>query len=229
MRWCTALRKGSRTPTDGTWSGGMLTVYHRISDSHTTGYTIERVQVAGPQRYRIDLRGRPPFIQFRARARELGKKNRHYVYASTHNAKGACYGIFQYRRIFFPRTRFATGIKSILWARKSGTDLIETAEPLTADVRVGDSFVVHSIQPGDEVVIPSHFAARADGVRKDAPKLNIYTTGSAGLRLPDRYRAVSLVSGGRTIPLGPKKAGEGVKIDRNDLRDGRAVVNLELR
>ena len=217
-------------PTDATLAGQMLTVEHRVSDIHTSGYTIARVRGLGAGRYRIDLRGTPPFIQFRTRVRKIHGRNPRMVFGSTHNTKGACCGIFAGRRIRFPRTGFTSAIKAIRAARESGTDLIEMATtPRKGDIAVGDPFIVYTIQPRDEVVIPTLFAARASKVEGASLKLRVFTTGTATLRLPGRYRPVSLTSGGRPVPLALRR-GDGqvvVTIGRGALRDGRAELNLK--
>ena len=219
-------------PTDETLAGQMLTVNHQISDIHTTGYTIDRIRSIGQRRYRIDLRGQPPFIQFRTLVRKLDKENFTHVYGSSPNSKGACCGLFQGRRIRFPRTGFSCAIKAMLWARQSGTDLIEMeTSPKETDVAVGDPLIIHTIQPGDEVVIPSLFAARASEAKKDHVELQMFASGTATLRIPDDYQPVSLVSGGKPIPF-EQKVSEGhvaVTIDHNTIRDGCAVLSLSAR
>jgi len=219
-------------PTDATLAGQTLTVYHQISDIHTTGYTIDRVRSLGKHRYRIDLRGQPPFIQYGTRVRKLDKDNPFHVYGSSPNNKGACSGLFQGRRIRFPRTGFSSAIRAILWARKSGTDLVamKTA-PREADVAVGDPFVIHTIQPGDEVVIPSLFAARAGATDNDQVDLRIFTTGTATVRIPDIYQPMSLVSGGKPIVFEHKEtAGRlAITIDHGSIEDGRAVLSLSVK
>jgi len=216
-------------PTDKTLVGQMLTVYHQISDIHTTGYTIDNIHSLGGSRYRIDLRGCPPFIQFKTRVRKLDENNSSRVYGSSPNTKGACGGLFQGRRILFQRTGFSSAIKAILWARESGTDLIEmeTARG-EGDIAVGDPFIIHTIQPGDEVVIPSLFAVRRDKMEKDHIDLKIFSTGTAKLRVPDHDRKISLVSKGQPVPFSHEKKGNQIEIiiDRNNIKDGCAVLRL---
>ena len=217
-------------PVDGTLAGQMLTVYHRISDVHTNGYTIERVGRLRRRRYRIDLRGNPTFIQNRMFVRQLDSDNPRHVYGTTWLYKGNGLGLYRGRRIRFPRTGFTCAIRQPLFVVKSGLDLLElAATPGEDDVRVGDPMIVYSIQPGDTVVIPSLFAVRA--AKREARgrvDLRIFTTGTATLRLPDRYEVSSLVSAGEAARFSAR-TGKGelaITIEHSALRDGRAVLSL---
>jgi len=219
-------------PTDETLVGQMLTVHHQISDIHTTGYTIDRVRSLGQQRYRIDLRDQPPFIQYQSRLRKLDTKEPCYVYGSSPNTKGPCSGLFQGRQIRFQRTGVTRAIKAILWARTSGTDLIEMETPREkGDVAVGDPFVIYTIQPGDEVVIPSLFAARARKPGENRVDLRVFTTGTADLRIPDRYRLMSMTSGGKRAAFEQKtiRGQMSVTIDHGSISDGRALLSLSVK
>jgi len=213
-------------PTDGTLAGQMLTVYHQISDLHTIGYTIKSIKHLREQRYRIDLQWGPPFIQNRMYVRKLDKKKPCHVYGTARLYKGSVMGLYQGRRIRFPRTGFSCAIRNV-----SGSLELDTT-PGENDIQVGDPMIIYSIQPGDTVVIPSLFAARA--VKRDARddvELRIFTTGTATLRLPDSYQVTSLVSGGRRARFRKRKR-EGrltITIDHNAIKDGRAVLSLSTR
>jgi len=215
-------------PVDKTLVGQMLTVNHQISDIHTTGYTIDKVISLGKNRYLINLRSNPPFIQYKTSLRKLDKKNPFYVYGSSPNTKGACSGLFQGRRIRFPRTGFSSPIKSILWARESGTDLIKMEKSIKdKGIKIGDSFIIHTIQTGDEVIIPALFAMRQQKTKdKNIVKLDIFTTGTAKLQLPSDYQVISLLSANdKAVPFSNNK--NIITINHKAIKDGRAVLNLK--
>jgi len=220
-------------PTDGTLTGRTLTVYHQISDIHTTGYTIERIEHLGQQRYRIDLRGKPTFIQNRMFVRKLVKDKPRHVYGTTWLYKGSGLGAYRGRRIRFPRTGFSCAIRQPLYVAKSGLDLLELdAVPGEGDIQVGDPMIVYSIQPGDALVIPSLFAARAvKSGRRNGLELRLFTTGTATLRLPEKFQVESLVSGRKRARFS-ERASQGqlaITIDHSGLNDGRAVLRLKAR
>ena len=220
-------------PTDGTLTGQMLTVYHQISDIHTTGYTIEHIRHLGQGRYCIDLRGNPTFIQNRMFVRKLVQDKPCHVYGTTWLYKGAGLGLYRGRRIRFPRSGFSCAIRQPLFVVKSGLDLLELdAVPEENDVQVGDPMIVYSIQPGDTVVIPSLFAACVSKKKsRNRVELRIFTTGTAALRLSDSYRVRSLVSGGKRARFSERTA-DGqltITIDHSAIKDGRAVLRLKAR
>ncbi len=68
-------------PLGKTLEGQMLTVYHQISDYHTTGYTIASVEPYGKGLFRINLAYHPTFIQNALWIREIDKNNPRLMYA----------------------------------------------------------------------------------------------------------------------------------------------------
>lgn len=219
-------------PTDGTLVGQMLTVYHQISDIHTSGYTIDRVRRLRGRQYRIDLRWQPPFIQNSMFVREIGKDDRRYVYGTVWLHKGSSQGLYRGRRARFPRAGFSCGIVDAPHYIRGSLldDLIELdTMPPEGAIQLGDAFVVYTIQPGDTVVIPSHFAARAQRVAtEDNLELDICATGTAELLLPPGWEPKSMVSSGKSVRLrcGRKERQWVVTIDPEDIKDGRARLTL---
>ncbi len=214
-------------PLDGTLSGMMLTVEHQISDIHASGYTIEGVRSLGGSRYWIDLRGRPPFIQFQS---EVQKIERNLLYGMDGNRKGSGYGTYRIwhgRKVLFPRTGFSACINMIRDVRLFLQNCARLT-PVEGAVETGDEFVIHTIQPGDNVVIPSLFSARGESASDASAEIKLHTTGSAALTLPGMYRAALLESGVETFDLKPRNYNGRtvVEIDREDLKDGRAMLKL---
>lgn len=216
-------------PLDKALVGRMLTVYHKISSFHTSGYTIERVRPFGAGRYRIDLRNAPTFIVNRFTVRELDAKDPRWVKVDYWLLKGDNdKGPYDGRRVRLPKTGFETGMT--LGPGQDGWhhNVIRLDEPPARSIHAGDPVIIYQIQPGDEVVIPSHFACK--GTETDAGlKIEITTTGPATLTVPGDYRNARLLMGFTQAPVGRVQHGDGhlqVELRREDIADGRAVLLL---
>ena len=185
-----------KLPIDGTLVGRMLFVRHRANERYTTGYTIAKVSTYGPGQYRLGLANTPPFIQHRMRISKVSAENRRVVYPDFRMYKGAGERNYVDRRARFLRTGFEAPIAMASWQELTlQTPVPETVEP-------GDAFIVYTIQPGDEVFIPSHFACRRTDTA-DGARLDIVSTGAATLRTAD---------------------GREFSLEASDLPDGRALI-----
>jgi hypothetical protein len=185
-----------------TLSGRMLTVCHRSSPWHTTGYTIERVLAAASGRYRIELRDHPPFLQHKMFVRKIETHDRRRILAGFQFFKGQGRGIYCGRRVLFPRSGFESIIvETPNYYHEWNTDLmlLETAPPEGA-VLPGDPFVVFTIQPGDEVLVPSHFCC-STAPSQDGSSLNVFSTGLAELQIPAGPGEVRRILKGRRVRL----------------------------
>ncbi len=194
-------------PTDQTLVGRTLTVAHQISSKHTTGYEIARVTSSGAQRYRIDLAGVGTFIDHRVQVVTVLPNNPRVYEVNYSLLKGNNHkGLYDGKRLRLLQQRFET---SMVMPQHVGTAWHRAFVELTAappqPVEVGDPLIIFTIQPGDRVIIPSHFASQ--GVTTDAgPALQIVATGAATMRVPG-YQPITLTAA--------------------DLPDGKATVTLK--
>ena len=210
-------------PTDRTLVGRMLFVDHRAGNEYRTGYTIARVSPYGTGRWRIDLADTPPFIQHRMRVWKIDDKDPCVLYQDFRLYKGQGKVNYEGRRVRFPRTGQEGVMASGTWDRLT----LKQAPPRGA-VKPGDPFIVYTIQPGDRVVIPSHFACR--GMKRDRGLcLRIVATGPVTLRVPGGFAGAFIGPEG-TRPSARVTREEGgvvvVQLAASDLTDGRALLHL---
>lgn len=219
-------------PMDKTVVGRMLTVNHRISPWHSSGYVIERVSPFGTGRYRIDLRDCPSFIVHRFRVRDTNPTDPRLLTVNYWMLKGdgaseKCF--YTGRRARFPKLRFETGMTigpggMSHWHH----NVIRLDEPPPAPVKANDPLIVYQIQPGDEVTVPSHFACIGAETAKGL-KLSVTSTGPAVLTVPGDYRKAFRLTDVTQRPLSRVRSGpRGLRIElgQEDLADGRARVVL---
>ncbi|MDD5708061.1 MAG: hypothetical protein PHR35_19250, partial [Kiritimatiellae bacterium] len=224
-------------PTDRTLAGRVLTVQHQISPRHTTGYTIERVSPWGRRgwwpwggkRYRIDLANTPPFILHRMAVKSIDAKNARvmtsdYSFMKGQNPKG----LYDGRRVRFPRIGFDSpmALQGGGWFAYN----FEVLDPLPAEqpIKVGEPFIVYQIQPGDEVIIPSHLAVRGTAVA-DGVQLDIQATGPCEVTVPGRWTRVVDAEGARTGASPRVKFGANatsIALDGAGLPDGQRALVL---
>ena len=193
------IRSDRALPTDATLVGRMLFVHHQANPRYTTGYTIAKVSPYGPQRYRIDLANTPPFIQHRLRAWKIDEDDPSILYQDFRMYWGVKERNYEDRRVRFLRTGFEA---PLAWATWTNLKLKQTPPPDA--VQPGDPFIVYTILPGDEVVIPSHFACR--GMKTgDRRELQISSTGPVTVKAPGcepiQLRAADLPDGEARIAL----------------------------
>lgn len=211
-------------------AGRMLTVQHQISFLHTSGYTIEKVSAYGPGRWRIDLRDGPPFLQHQMTVRALQEGNPRILYADFQLYKGQSRGLYTGRRIRFPRTGLDLPIQDTPTSVSNWhSDIVElAADPPAGAIHVGDPFVIYTIQPGDEVLLPSHFASQAEK-GPEGLRLELVATGPLRLQVPAPYRRAALISGETSTPLPVTALPAGglvLQLGAGQLTAGRATLLL---
>ena len=109
----------------------------------------------------------------------------------------------------------------------------EVADVPPEPIPEGEPFIVYQIQPGDEVVIPSHFAMRTEGGGvEESPVLDIWTTGPARLRVPGGFIGATRVDeagGGLALPSVMVDGGDAleIRLDAASIPDGRGRLRLE--
>jgi hypothetical protein len=214
-------------PTDKTLVGRMITVNHRISPVHTSGYVIERVQKFGSGRYRIDLRDCPPFILHHLFVTGENETDARKIDLDTWLLKGKT--IYTGRRARFPRSGFESAMTLGKGKDPWHCKAIELENvPKTDDVRLGDPIVIYQIRPGDEVVIPSHFACKGTDV-PEGLQVDVVSTGPATLIVPGEYRNASMLLKSARIPLTAVKREAGglrIELKQDNLTDGRSTLLL---
>ncbi len=222
-------------PADKTLVGQMLTVYHQISDYHSVGYTIRGVSAFGPNRWRIDLEDSPPFLKHKMHIRAVDPKDARHFHATEFFLKGQGGGLYEGCRILFPRSGYVGTLREILAESRKpdGTvtgfhsdDVLLKDVPPAGAVQVGDSFVIYSIQPGDEVVIPSFFGCQGK-LGATEGTLNVFTTGAATLTLPTGYSTGIVSTGGVQKAAVIINKGDKMTISLDNLSDGRATILLK--
>jgi hypothetical protein len=192
------VESGRALPTDKRLTGHMLFVNHQANERYSTGYTIAAVSAFGAQRFRIDLKDTPPFIQHRLKAWKIDEKDPTLLFQNFRLYRGRKERNYEDRRVRFLRSGFES---PMAWG--SWTNVKVKQEPPPGAVQAGDAFIIYTIQPGDEAVIPSHFActrSEAEGGRK----LSVRTTGSITLKGPGR---------------------DEIKMDLSDAVDGQVEID----
>lgn len=222
--------KSSRLlPTDRTLVGRMLTVRHQISPDHSSGYVIERVAAFGRGRYRIDLRNAPSFLVHRFSVAELDAKDPRKIKINYWMLKGDNErGPYDGRRVRLPRQKFEAAM-----SLGEGRDpwhhaWLVLATPPPERVQPGDPLIIYQIQPGDEVIVPSHFACKGTET-PEGLKLELAATGPATLTIPGPYQKATLLLGVTQAPLSRVTGEPGslrVELGREDLADGRTTLLL---
>ncbi|MBA7483627.1 hypothetical protein ES707_19144 [subsurface metagenome] len=215
-------------PLGKTLEGQMLTVYHQISNYHTTGYTIASVEQHGTGLFRINLAYHPTFIQHVMKVQKIDKNNPRLMCSDDWFFKGQGRGAYIGRRIRFPRTGFECAMagvpRSNFHCRNSDRILLEK-EPPSGKIKVGDPFIVYTIQPGDRVIIPSLFEARSEG-----NKLKIASNGRAILKIKTESKSAVKVVGSEREPIRTSRIRGGfleIRIEEEDLKDGLVTIELE--
>jgi len=210
-------------PEDAALAGRMLCVNHRAGRDFSTSYTIERVSRYGPGLWRIDLRNTPPFIQHRMRIWKIDQEDPSLLYQDFRFYKGAGKINYEGRRVRFLRSHWEGAMEFGTWANLK----LKEAPPSGA-VQPGDAFIIFTVQPGDEVTIPAHFACRGERL-PGAMKLDIVSTGPALLRLPERpWRTASIGKDGQKADKAVEIKDGALRIELGaaDLHNGRAVLTL---
>jgi hypothetical protein len=212
-------------PCDGRLVGHSLTVHHQMDDWHTTGYTIDNVSAAGGNRYRIDLRGKPPFYQHKLYARRFSP-DRLRVNSTTWLYKGMMVDHYQGRRIVFPRTGFTCGIRGAPpnfdpW---HGDELV-LERPLPPEVQVGDEYRVHTIQAGDAVVIPSLFATKASPAPDGTRLVTVFATAGFTLELPAGTQVLGRRQPDATTET-DRKGASAITLKENECPGGTVVLRV---
>ena len=225
--------KSSRPlPTDRTLLGRMLTVEHRISPWHRSGYFIERVTPYGKKNwYRIDLRNCPSFIVNRLRVRRQHPQDPRLLVVDSFLSKGCrpdAVNLYAGRRVRLPRLGFDSAMSLGDPSGWHYTSLrLENAPPSGA-VKENDPLIIYQIQPGDDVVIPSHFVCQGTNTAEGL-KLDFIATGPATLTVPGAYRSASLLLGLTRAPLRRVAMASDhvqVALEGDEIADGRAVLLL---
>ena len=206
-------------PTDNTLQGTMLTVHHQSNKSHTTGYTIDRVRALGNNRWRLDLKDKPPFIQHKMKVRTLAATGTaNWIETSGQLYKGQSRGLYTGRTIRFPRTGFETVLLGAPFSSYHpwNTDRLALKQVPTKDeVTVGDQLIVYTIKPGDKVVLPSHASCTGTPI-KNGLKINIVATGTVELTIPGGYTKATKA-----------RSTLGKPLDTKILKDGRMSIKLK--
>jgi hypothetical protein len=211
-------------PVDGTLQGRLVYVQHQCSPHLQSIYTIAAVAKLPDNRWRIELAGSPPFVTQRARVLKTDPQNpqqleqdfQFHLLSGRTNVAG--------RRIRFLRSGFETALV------ETGRSQFSISEaPPAGAVAQGDAFVVYSIQAGDQVTIPSHFACTGEREPAGSLRLNLVSTGAATLELPGSYQRAEVISGGQTAPLKLETLPGGktrLRLTAGHLHQGRAAVHL---
>lgn len=212
-------------PTDGTLVGQALTVHHQIDDQHTSGYTIAKVSTFGAGRWRIDLQDQPPFIQNQLSLRQLDPARPRVITSDFWMSKGGP-GIYTGRRVRLPRLGFDSPIVKPIMKTAWHCDSAELASDLPAEAKVGDLMIIYSLQPGDEVVIPSYFSLTS----AEPGRLQVVTTGPARLTLPPGLKVKGVLGAdGALKPVASEsvRGREQVTLTAKDTPEGRARLVVE--
>lgn len=216
-------------PVDKTLVGRMLTVQHKISPIHTSGYTISKISPWGENKYRIDLAHNPPFIIHRMSVKTIDPSNPQKMESDYLFMKGQNLdGIYTGRRIRFPRFSFDSPMKLQTGGWHVFKFEVLDKLPEKADIKIGEPFIVYQIQPGDNVIIPSHLAVKSSPIGYGF-RLDVESTGPVTLEVPGRYKSVLLSRGPEQVSLETAKqkgGGMHIELKKEDLPDGRAALML---
>jgi hypothetical protein len=225
-------------PLDAALVGQTITVNHKISKNHRSGYVIDKVSKLASGDYRLDLRGTPPFIHNKLIAVDRDPANRRMFLTDVWMMKGqGAQSLMSGRIALFPRTGFSTPIEGtrpcieMSVPSDAHTDrIILTTEPTADQVAIGDGFVVYSIQPGDEVVIPSFAAVKSvnnSGAGKTA--LELCTSSAMKLTLPLTSKKAVLETGKQKLDLPVIAEAGSTSLQIPALVNGRGTLELELK
>ncbi len=205
-------------------AGHAITVQHRSSAAHASVYVIERVSSPARGQFRLDLRDRPPFIQQKFHVVDVRADDPSWVMTNMRLFAGVQRPHGLGRRIRFPRSGLVTQVAEHRaegyagwWARWFRLQ----DQPPDGGIRTGDPMIVYSIAPGDTVVIPSHFACRGVTAGRETT-LDVFSTGSASLRLQAAHR-LTTGTGGARVAAG---AAGGTVVT---LSPGRTQLTLQRR
>jgi hypothetical protein len=222
-------------PVDATLVGQTITVNHRISPNHRSGYVIHKVSKLASGDYRLDLRGTPPLVHNKFVTVDRDQADPRMFKTDTYMFKGqGARSLMAGRVALFPRTGFASPIQAALPDPNQSAPsdahadrIVFTTAPTAEQVAVGDGFVVFSIQPGDELMIPSFAAVRPVATTVVGKTvLELGASSALGLRLPGKYRAAILTTGGTAQDVPATRTVDGTSVQLPVLADGRGTMEL---
>jgi hypothetical protein len=196
-------------PTGEVLSGLTLTVEHQTSEAHATGYEIEDIVALSGNRYRINLRNHPPFIERLVRITTVdvgrdGGSSSIVISHSLHDGVGRPNGLG--RLLWLPRSGYRSTLKSQRvegYAGWHSKTLHPTHQLTEGDAQVGDALVIYKIQSGDNIVIPELVSCRPVSVAGDAVLCDVFSTGS-GVIIYEK-QSYPIVAGQQIVKIRPSK------------------------
>ncbi len=193
-------------PVGSILSGLTLTVEHQTSEAHATGYEIEDVVALSENRYRINLRNNPPFIERLVRVTSVqeGASSSLNTSHHLHDGLGRPYGLN--RLLWLPRSGFRSTLKSQRvngYAGWHSETLVPADRLADGEALVGDALVIYKIQPGDRVIIPEMVSCRPVSVEEDSVICEVFSTGVGNLIF--EQQSYPIVVGEQIVKIKPSK------------------------
>jgi hypothetical protein len=170
-------------PVGNVLSGLTLTVEHQTSEAHASGYEIEDIVALAENRYRINLRHNPPFIERLVRVTSVNNGGASVdISHHLHDGLDRPYGLDRF--LWLPRSGYRSTLKSQEVRGYSGwhSETLTPTDPMSEqDVRVGDALVIYKIQSGDRVIIPGAVTCRPVSIDNGEATCEVFSTGAGSL------------------------------------------------